>query len=355
MKKIKTFTVDDYNRAVHLLGTPKFMLMEDMAPYYSEKEYEERKIHNEHDKLVKKILEKPREIEFVVKKALGLSKDEKIEMESVRNEFITSDFRGKQADMVYKIKDKEVYILVEHQSTEDRDMPYRVLEYDVGIINTSLIKHNYKVHKYAKVISIVIFTGAGEWRVPQRIEEIQEEYNIKREVTVADYAGLGEYYILDINKLSKEELLENGTLFGRMMLVERARREEDLIEILEEILPLTKDEEREDVINILRYILVKDIGEDKAQEYIKKLEEGAIDMSGYVNYLRQDREATMLKMRNEGKSEGKKEGKKEGIKEGKKSGENNIIRTLFKNKMSAKEIAEKTGIALNEILKIVKT
>ena len=43
----------------------------------------------------------------------------------------------------------------------------------------------------------------------------------------------------------------------------------------------------------------------------------------------------MLKMRNEG--------------------ENNIIRTLFKNKMSAKEIAEKTGIALNEILKIVKT
>ena len=121
------------------------------------------------------------------------------------------------------------------------------------------------------------------------------------------------------------------------MLVERARREEDLIEILEEILPLTKDEEREDVINILRYILVKDIGEDKAQEYIKKLEEGA-----------------MLKMRNEGKSEGKKEGKKEGIKEGKKSGENNIIRTLFKNKMSAKEIAEKTGIALSEILKIVK-
>ena len=103
------------------------------------------------------------------------------------------------------------------------------------------------------------------------------------------------------------------------MLVERARREEDLIEILEEILPLTKDEERED------------IGEEKAQEYIKKLEEGVIDMSEYVNYLRQDRERTMLKMRNEGK--------------------NNII----KNKMSAKEISEKTGIALSEILKIVKT
>ena len=215
--KIKTFTVDDYNRAVHLLGEPNFILREENSSFYSEKEYEERKIHNEHDKLVKKILEKPREIEFVVKKALGLSKDKKIEMEAVRNEFITSDFRGKQADMVYKIKGKEVYILVEHQSTEDRDMPYRVLEYDVvvehqstedrdmpyrvleydvGIINTSLIKHNYKVHKYAKVISIVIFTGPGEWRVAQRIEEIQEEYNIKKEVTVENYNGLGEYYLL---------------------------------------------------------------------------------------------------------------------------------------------------------------
>ena len=58
----------------------------------------------------------------------------------------------------------------------------------------------------------------------------------------------------------------------------------------------------------------------------------------------------MLKMRNEGKSEGK----SEGIKEGKRAGENNIIKTLFKNKMPAKEIAEKTGIALTEILKIVK-
>ena len=51
---------------------------------------------------------------------------------------------------------------------------------------------------------------------------------------------------------------------------------------------------------------------------------------------------TMLKMR------------KEGIKEGKKFGEN-IVKALFKNKMPAKEIAEKTGIALSEILKIVKT
>ena len=315
------------------------MRLEDSDEEYFYETKEERKIHNEHDKLVKKILEKPREVEFVVRKALGIK--EKLEIEEVRNEFITIDYRGKQVDLLYKIKGKEVYLLIEHQSTQDVKMPYRILEYEVQIIDRSFRKNNYQTEKLAKVIAIVIYTGPGEWKMPQRLEEIQISFNYSKKI-LEDYDLTIGYNLLDINKLSKEELLEGETLFGRMMLVERARREEELIEILEEILPLTKENEREDVINILRYILVKDIGEEKAKEYIKKLEEGVIEMSGYVNYLRQDREATMLKMRNEGK------------KEGKRAGENNIIKTLFKNKMPAKEIAEKTGIALTEILKIVK-
>ena len=319
------------------------MRLEDSGSEYFYETKEERKIHNEHDKLVKKILEKPREVEFVVRKALGIK--EKLEIEEVRNEFITIDYRGKQVDLLYKIKGKEVYLLIEHQSTQDVKMPYRILEYEVQIIDRSFRKNNYQTEKLAKVIAVVIYTGPGEWKMPQRLEEIQISFNYSKKI-LEDYDLTIGYNLLDINKLNKEELLEGETLFGRMMLVERARREEELIEILEEILPLTKDNEREDVINILRYILVKDIGEEKAKEYIKKLEEGVIEMSGYVNYLRQDREATMLKMRNEGKSEG--------IKEGKRAGENNIIKTLFKNKMPAKEIAEKTGIALTEILKIVK-
>ena len=319
------------------------MRLEDSDEEYFYETKEERKIHNEHDKLVKKILEKPREVEFVVRKALGIK--EKLEIEEVRNEFITIDYRGKQVDLLYKIKGKEVYLLIEHQSTQDVKMPYRILEYEVQIIDRSFRKNNYQTEKLAKVIAIVIYTGPGEWKMPQRLEEIQISFNYSKKI-LEDYDLTIGYNLLDINKLSKEELLEGETLFGKMMLVERARREEELIEILEEILPLTKENEREDVINILRYILVKDIGEEKAKEYIKKLEEGVIEMSGYVNYLRQDREATMLKMRNEGKSEG--------IKEGKKFGEN-IVKSLFKNKMPAKEIAEKTGIALTEILKIVKS
>ena len=58
--------------------------------------------------------------------------------------------------------------------------------------------------------------------------------------------------------------------------------------------------------------------------------------------------------RTEGISIGKALGRKKGISIGETRGKNNIIKMLFKNKMPAKEISEKTGIALDEILRIVK-
>ena len=107
------------------------MRLEDSGSEYLYETKEERKIHNEHDKLVKKILE----------------------IEEVRNEFITIDYRGKQVDLLYKIKGKEVYLLIEHQSTQDVKMPYRILEYEVQIIDRSFRKNNCQTEKLAKEIA----------------------------------------------------------------------------------------------------------------------------------------------------------------------------------------------------------
>ena len=50
---------------------------------------------------------------------------------------------------------------------------------------------------------------------------------------------------------------------------------------------------------------------------------------------------------------GEKKGEKRGEKRGKKLGEQGIIRALFKSNMSPNEIAERTGIKLTEVLKII--
>ena len=51
--------------------------------------------------------------------------------------------------------------------------------------------------------------------------------------------------------------------------------------------------------------------------------------------------------------QGERRGEKRGRKEGKKLGEEGIIKSLFKSNMPPKEIAERTGVKLAEVLKII--
>ncbi len=156
-------------------------------------------------------MELPKEAESVIRKAVNLGKYDKLELESVRNEFVTEDYKGKQVDVLYKLKGKEVYFLIEHQSKNDYYMPLRIADYEMQIMKHSFRKRNYKGKFQAKIITIVIYTGVGKWRVPQSILEIQEQFGYKLKPN-QNYLGIGEYNVIDVNDYTKEELLEEGTL-----------------------------------------------------------------------------------------------------------------------------------------------
>ena len=318
---IKVFTIKEYLKARRLCPNifPKLCLAEEETKYnVSEEEREEDVVHKEHDKLFKKILERPEEAEKIIRRVLKIGEEEKLELELERNEFITIDFRGKQTDMLYKLKDKEVYFIIEHQSTQDEYMSYRILQYETQVMEGSFKR---KIEKgeagrktVAKVIAIVIYTGEGKWKASKRVEEIQEEFGKKREeygkeeYGEVNYDGIGEYNAISIADYKEEELLKEGSLLSRAMLIEKARRDDELVEILEKIIPMTKENERADMISIIRYVLIKDLGIKRAKKYIEKLE-GGIKMSGFVNYLRQDRERAIM----EGEKRGEKRGEKQGI------------------------------------------
>ena len=312
---IKVFTEKEYHKVRRLY--PNFgkinSLKEKEEEYYLETE-DEYEVHNEHDKIFKKILEKPKEAEFIIKKVLNLDRNKKLDIISVRNEYVTVDFRGKQVDMLYKLKDREVYFVIEHQSTQDNEMPYRILEYETEIMRRCFIENEFKNKLHAKVIAIVIYTGPGKWKQPQSIVEIQEKFGYKVNLN-ENYSGLGKYNILSIDECSNEEL----------------------IDVLEKIIPMIKDNEKADMITILRYILIKDLGKEKAQEYIKILE-GGIDMSGFVNTLREDRERTIKKARKEGKEEGK-------IEEAFR-----VAKSMVKEKIDISIVEKITGLKRNQFM-----
>lgn len=201
---------------------------------------------------------------------------------------------------MYKKKDQKIFFLIEHQTSIDYSMPKRILEYEIEIIDSN-IDHKKKMKKGEKlptIIPIVIYTGKKKWDVAGYIEECQEKLEGTK------IPGLGSYYIIDINEYSKKELEEDEMFFSKILLIEKARTEEELIAILTIVAEKVKDEKsKEELKRMIYYIYREKIGEEKTKELIEKLKEGdkmklAVEKMLDREYAKRDR-----KSRQEGRKE----------------------------------------------------
>ena len=140
------------------------------------------------------------------------------EIEKYNSSFINKLFQNKEADIVYKIKDKNIFFLIEHQSKIDYSMPFRLLEYEVAIIRSAIDKSKIKnkSYKIPLVMPIVLYTGKQKWNANKYLEKSQEKIqglNIK----------IGNYSLVDINNYTEKELLEDNTFISKMMLIEKSK------------------------------------------------------------------------------------------------------------------------------------
>src|SRR5699024_4087007 len=101
------------------------------------KNIEQNKQYQKHDKLFREILNRNKEIVRLINRYIKPKKELTEEMiEKYDTKFITSIYEKREADIVYKLKGKEVFFLIEHQTKVDKFMPYRILEYSLEIIRT---------------------------------------------------------------------------------------------------------------------------------------------------------------------------------------------------------------------------
>ena len=101
-----------------------------------------------------------------------------------------------EADVVYKVKNKNVFILIEHQSSLDLKMAYRILRYKNAIIESAINKRRLKEKNYKipKVIPIVLYTGKRKWQ-KLSIEDIEEKIEGYEEIELG-------YDLVDTNELT---------------------------------------------------------------------------------------------------------------------------------------------------------
>lgn len=255
---------------------------------------EDKEVHQEHDKIMKRIFKDKEETANVLNKVLNLEKNIlPNQLEQYNREFITKYFEVRNAG-----------------------------------------------------IAIVIYTGKQKWTVNQKINNITERLNT---IVEDKPVWLDSFYaLLDVNNFTKEELLESNSLLSKIMLIEKANKLDELRENLrsivikinkEERLGLTSKEKKEELEGYIAQVISKKIGINETEKLIQELKKGSEENMGMAVDEMIKREKARLRR------EGRKEGEIVGI--GKAKIE--VAKKLVEINMPLKQIKEITGITEEEL------
>lgn len=321
-------------------------------------------INNKHDTWARAVLMNKKEASIFINLALELKEEYKIEENKLilqDNRFVTKSFYNKETDILYKIENKNVYVLIEHQSTVDKHMAKRIIEYIVEIIRKD--EKNRKIedskYKLPLVIPIVLYTGKRKWKAEKSIIQIQERLpGYKNE-------NFGEYVLIDTNEYNEEKLLNTKGILSKIILLDKTKCSKEIEEMYDKIEANKLSKEEKVMLNeYMCNISVDLISEDKFKELREKykIEEGGKQM--LVETLRKEikREGKKLgeklakdlakELVEKETKEIRKEAKKEGMKQGQIIGLEKVAKVMLKENIDIETIKRCTLLSDEKLKKL---
>ena len=303
-------------------------------------ENKNRKINNADDKIYRKMFDVKFEAVQFINEKLNLKLNEE-ELEKYNRSFVTQELSNRTADIIYKIKGRNVFFLLEHQTKKDATMPWRLVEYKVELLQGAIDikKKGKKNFKIPLVIPIVLYTGRDVWNIADEIERIQEKLEGYEE-------PFGKYTLIDINQDSDEKLLYEKTYLSKISLLEKYKSNGNLAEWIKKIINEINEHENEykgegkEVLYLMISKVLKSyVGKEKTENLLTSFEKEGDDMLQILETIEEEKKMFIDK------------GRKEGVKKEK----NNIIKEMLKKNMAIDLIAEVTHSSKNNILRIAKS
>lgn len=159
-----------------------------------------------------------------------------------------------------------------------------------------------------------------------------------------------DYNLIDINKYSKEELLEDDLVITKAMMIEKCKNNEELKKNLVKIIDkVVKEEDLNKMQRIINLILRRKLGNEVTDNLLSKInnkKKGVDYMLAVLERIeREDRQ-----IRENCRMEGIKEGINKGISKAKLE----ITKEMLKEKIDINKICKCTKLSKDEIEKIQK-
>ncbi len=245
--------------------------------------------------------------------------------------FVDEDLKQYHIDFLYSVPldghDAYIYLLLEHQSTVDMLMPYRLWQYMGAVWAWHLDEHK-ESKQLPAVIPLVLHHSKRGWTGPRTLRELLMLPEDSKEA-LKDYLPQLGFILDDISVQNDQELRARAMQAVPLLALwafKYTRHAPDLLDRMVDWAQVVRDvleapRGMQAMARIVRYILSKSETEPNAlkQRMLEIAGEKALEafMTG-AEILRQ-----------EGIREGKREGIREGIREGRREGHDEALRATL--------------------------
>ena len=285
--------------------------------------------------------------------------------EQLDKTFIADHYKETQSDIIYRVKlqGRELYIIIllEFQSTVDRFMSLRFLNYISNFL-MDYLQTQKNPKNLPAVFPLLLYNGDKKWTAPVAIETLIEGNEL-----LGKYGIRFQYFKLAENEFDKEKLLKISNLISTLFLAEAHY---DIEELEEQFLLLfEKEEDKKSISLLLNWFLnlhehgrITSAAYDKLERVYKDKEEvkemliTAIKKEKkaiFEDGLQQGLQKGLQKGLQEGLEKGLQKGLQKGIETGKQKGQReksiDVARRMLAFGQDIELIHKVTGLPVAEI------
>lgn len=255
--------------------------------------------------------------------------------------FVEDDLRPYYSDVLYSLTAAGdagyIYVLIEHQSTPEPLMPFRLMRYAIAAMQRHLDAGH---HRLPLVIPVLFYAGLRRpypWAV-NWLEGFSLPDQARRLYT-------SDFPLVDVTVIADDDIMHHRSM-ATLTLLQKHIRQRDLAGLLDRLVTLLRPGHisEEQIVALINYIFNAGSASD-ADALVRKL---AQQVPRYG-------EKIMLTLAEHFEQKGVKKGIEQGIEQGEREATRKIARTMLLRGLDAATVMAVTGLTASDIAKLQET
>jgi recombination-promoting nuclease RpnB len=259
--------------------------------------------------------------------------------------FVEENLRAYYSDVLYSVKttrgDGYIHVLIEHQSTPDRHMAFRLMRYAIAAMQ----RHLDAGHKQLPLVIPVLFYTGRRSPYPYSTDWLQEF----SEPDIAARLYGAAFPLVDVTVIPDDEIMNHRSM-AALTLLQKHIHHRDLTELLDRLAAtmLTGHLTGQQLVSLINYLV--QAGEtDDAEAFVRNLAQKVPQHEDALMTIAQQLEQKGIEI---GRQEGLQLGEMKGRQEGKLEERFELAGKMLKSGIPLQKVKELTGLSDEVLSKI---